>query len=163
MRLRSRATTLCSKTSKGHKNGTSLIYQLDYLILPPSSPSRKWKLRQSLKNEVETRELSFRKKYSFFLRPCCMKCRERETVSGNHAVTEKAGSCISILVETSWLINWNSQILTLISNWFDMVLFFVINRKLIVCRTFNFVIFWRLQFFSKYLSKRTQTRVTSNN
>lgn len=70
---------------------------------------------------------------------------------GTHAVTKKAGSCISMLVETSWLVNWNSQIRTLISNWFDMVLFFLINRKLIVCRTFNLVIFWRLQIFWKYL------------
>lgn len=149
-RLRSRATTLCSKTSEGHKNGTSLIYQLDNLILPPSSPSRKWKLRQSLKNEVETRGSPSRFKVQCLSSPVLHEV-ERERVSGNHAVTKKAGSCISMLVETSWLINWNSQIRTLISNWFDMVLFFLINRKLIVCKTFNLVIFWRLQIFSKYL------------
>ena len=79
-------------------------------MLPPSSPSRKWKLRQSLKNEVETRGSPSRFKVqclssAVFHEVQTERERERERVSGNHAVTEKAGSCISMLVETSWLIN----------------------------------------------------------
>lgn len=76
-------------------------------MLPPSSPSRKWKLRQSLKNEVETRGSPSRFKVQCLSSPVLLEVqreRERES-SGNHAVTKKAGSCISMLVETSWLIN----------------------------------------------------------
>ena len=74
-------------------------------MLPPSSPSRKWKLRQSLKNEVETRGLPFRFKVQFLSSPVLLEVQRERESSGNHAVTEKAGSCISMLVETSWLIN----------------------------------------------------------
>ena len=48
-------------------------------MLPPSSPSRKWKLRQSLKNEVETRGLPFRFKVQFLSSPVLLEVqRERE-------------------------------------------------------------------------------------
>ena len=64
----------------------------------------KMEISQSLKNEVETRGSPSRFKVQCLSSPVLHEV-ERERVSGNHAVTKKAGSCISMLVETSWLIN----------------------------------------------------------